>query len=67
MCPVHLTSVGVDQIFSIVLVHLYTFGCSVPFSCMIQFGAHWFITGAGSHVAFCLCWTQTSVPGASSM
>ena len=36
MCPVRLTSVGVDLIFSIVLVCLYTFGCSVPFSCMIQ-------------------------------
>ena len=36
ICPVHLPSVGVDLIFSIVLVCLYTFGCSVPFSCMIQ-------------------------------
>ena len=36
MCPVYLTSVGVDLIFSIVLVCLYTFGCSVPISCIIQ-------------------------------
>ena len=36
MCPVHSTSVGVNLIFSIVLVCLYIFGCSVPFSCMIQ-------------------------------
>ena len=33
---VHLPSVGVDLIFSIALVRLYTFGCSVPFSCIIQ-------------------------------
>ena len=41
---------------------------SVPFSCMIQyeFGAHWFTTIAGSHVAFCLCCTQTGVPGSNS-
>ena len=56
--PVRLPFVGVDLIFSIVLVCLCTFGCSVPFSCIIQceFGAHWFTTVAGSHVAFCLCW-----------
>ena len=34
--PVCLPYVGVDLIFSIVLVHLYTFGCSVLFSCIIQ-------------------------------
>ena len=33
---IHLPSVGVDLIFSIALIHLYIFGCSVPFSCIIQ-------------------------------
>ena len=52
-CPVYLPSVGVDLILGIFLVGLYTFGCSVPFSCMIQyeFGAHWFTTITGSHVS----------------
>ena len=31
-----LPSVGVDLIFSIALVCLYIFGCSVPFFCIIQ-------------------------------
>ena len=34
--PVYLPSVGEDLSLSIALVHLYTFGCSVPFSCIIQ-------------------------------
>ena len=60
-------SVGVDLIFNIVLVHLYTLGCSAPISCMIQLelGAHWFTTVAGSHVAFCLCCTLAGVPGSN--
>ena len=63
-----LSSVGVDLIFNIDLVCLYPLGCSAPFSCTIQyeFGAHWFTTIAGSHVAFCLCCTQTGVPGGNS-
>ena len=31
-----------------------------------EFGAHWFTTVAGSHVEFCLCHTQTGVPGSNS-
>ena len=31
-----------------------------------EFGAHWFTTIAGSHVAFCLCCTQTGVPESNS-
>ena len=30
-------SVGVDLIFNMVLVCLYTLGCSAPFSCIIQY------------------------------
>ena len=61
-------SVGVDLIFNIDLVQINILGCSALFSCMIQyeFGAHWFTTIAGFHVAFCLCCTQTGVPGNNS-
>ena len=66
ICAFCLPSVGEDLIFNI--DHLYTLGCSAPFSYMIQseFHAHWFTTIAGSHVAFCLCFTQTGVPGNNS-
>ena len=68
ICAFCSPSVGVDLIFNIDLVCLYTLGCSALFSYMIQyeFGAHWFTTIAGSHVVFCLCCTQTGAPGNNS-
>ena len=56
-------------IFSILLVLLYTLGWSVSFSCTIQYELElfWLTTVAGSQDVFCLCWTQTAIPGVNSM